>query len=200
MSACTCLFSLPVVHTIPLKPTSQLVKQFELIWEHWFSSRQWPHVSLHPIPYDPLIHSAEINIIFVFFLSFYAHIEARFVFNNTITNPTLNVQMCLSKSFMVLEVICNHVWYTKVISMLSPQIATRSFINEGCMCNLFRFWISHLCRQFAYMLPVWTVRTLNVVRDLIRVSRTIYTSTPDSISYNVKRFPLYESCGYFWRE
>lgn len=135
-----------------------------------------------------------------FFLSFYAHIEARFVFNNTITNPTLNVQMCLSKSFMVLEVICNHVWYTKVISMLSLQIATRSFINEGCMCNLFRFWISHLCRQFAYMLPVWTVRTLNVARDFIRVSRTIYTSTPDSISYNVKRFPLYESCGYFWRE
>lgn len=115
-------------------------------------------------------------------------------------NPTLNVHICLSKSFMVLEVICNHVWYTKVISMLSLQIATRSFINEGCMCNLFRFWISHLCRQFAYMLPVWTVRTLNVARDFIRVSRTIYTSTPDSISYNVKRFPLYESCGYFWRE
>lgn len=71
------MFYLPILHKSPLKPASHPVKHVPLVLEHWFTSRHWPQVSLHPIPNDPLSHSAMIKYDFCMF-SFYTKDDAHF--------------------------------------------------------------------------------------------------------------------------
>lgn len=52
---------LRVVHKSPSKPAAHPVMHVPSILEHWLTSRQYPHNSLHPVPYDPLSHSTIIK-------------------------------------------------------------------------------------------------------------------------------------------
>ena len=50
-----------VLHKFPSKPASHPVKQVPLKFEHSFTSRQFPHVSLQRVPYDPFTHSETVE-------------------------------------------------------------------------------------------------------------------------------------------
>lgn len=50
-----------VLHKFPSKPASHPVIQVPLTFEHLFTSRQFPHVSLQRVPYDPFTHSETVE-------------------------------------------------------------------------------------------------------------------------------------------
>lgn len=50
-----------VLHRSPSKPASHPFKQVPLTFEHSFTSRHFPHVSLQRVPYDPFTHSEMVE-------------------------------------------------------------------------------------------------------------------------------------------
>lgn len=48
-----------VLHKSPWYPSLQSAKHVPLVFKHWLTSRQFPHVSLHSRPYVPTAQAVE---------------------------------------------------------------------------------------------------------------------------------------------